>query len=46
MAQNAYAYYNSNSYGGMTYGKTASVLLTLEGIIGEETMSKAMRAYL
>ncbi len=45
MAQNAYAYYNSNSYGGVTYGKTASVLLTLEGIIGEETMSKAMRAY-
>src|SRR5215469_16861408 len=34
MAQNAYAYYNYNSYGGITYGKTASVLLTLECIIG------------
>jgi hypothetical protein len=45
MAQNAYAYYNSNSYGGVTYGKTASVLLTLEGIIGEDTMAKAMRTY-
>jgi aminopeptidase N len=45
MAQNAYAYYNSNSYGGITYGKTASVLLTLEGIIGEDTMARAMHAY-
>jgi len=45
MAQNAYDYYNNNSYGGITYGKTASVLLTLEGIIGEDTMAKAMRVY-
>jgi len=45
MAQNAYAYYNYNSYGGITYGKTASVLLTLEGIIGEETMATAMHTY-
>jgi hypothetical protein len=45
MAQFAYAYYNSGSYAGITYGKTASVLLTLEGIIGEDTMGKAMRAY-
>jgi hypothetical protein len=45
IAQNAYDYYSSNSYAGVTYGKTASVLLTLEGIIGEDTMDKAMRAY-
>jgi aminopeptidase N len=45
MAQNAYAYVSSNSYAGVTYGKTASVLLTLEGIIGEDTMAKAMRTY-
>jgi peptidase M1-like protein len=45
MAQKAYDYYDSNSYGGITYGKTASVLLTLEGIIGEDTMAKAMHAY-
>jgi len=45
MAQNAYEYYSSGSYAGITYGKTASILLTLEGIIGEETMAKAMRAY-
>ena len=29
MAQKAYEYYSFNSYGGVTYGKTASVLLTL-----------------
>ena len=45
IAQNAYAYYSFNSYGGITYGKTASVLLTLEGIIGKDTMANAMRAY-
>jgi Peptidase family M1 domain len=45
IAQNAYAYYSYNSYGGITYGKTASVLLTLEGIIGEDTMQKAMHVY-
>jgi hypothetical protein len=45
IAQKAYDYYNSSSYAGTTYGKTASVLVTLESIIGEETMAKAMRAY-
>ena len=45
IAQNAYNYYDYNSYGGVTYGKTASVLLTLEAIIGENTMDQAMRAY-
>jgi hypothetical protein len=45
LAQYAYNYYNYNSYGGITYGKTASVLLTLEGIIGEDTMQKAMHVY-
>jgi Peptidase family M1 domain len=45
MAQKAYDYYSFGSYGGITYGKTASVLLTLESIIGEDTMAKAMHAY-
>jgi hypothetical protein len=45
IAQKAYDYYSYNSYGGITYGKTASVLLTLEGIIGEDTMAKAMHVY-
>jgi Peptidase family M1 domain len=45
MAEKAYNYYNYSSYGGITYGKTAIVLLTLEGIVGEDTMAKAMRTY-
>jgi len=45
IAQKAYDYYSGNSYSGITYGKTASVLLTLEGIIGEDAMAKAMRTY-
>ena len=45
IAQKAYDYYNSNAYGDITYGKTASVLLTLESIIGEDTMAKAMHVY-
>jgi hypothetical protein len=45
IAQKGYEYATYSSYGGITYGKTASVLLTLEGIIGEDTMAKAMHAY-
>ena len=45
IAQKAYDYYSFGSYGAITYGKTASVLLTLEGIIGEDTMTQAMHTY-
>ena len=45
IAEKAYDYYSFNAYGGTTYGKTASVLLTLEGIIGKDTMAQAMRTY-
>jgi len=45
MARNAWQYANSDSYGGVTYGKTASVLLTLEKIIGEDTMRTALHTY-
>jgi Peptidase family M1 domain len=45
IAQKGYDYYDYDSYSGITYGKTASVLLTLEGIIGEDTMQKAMHVY-
>jgi hypothetical protein len=45
IAQKAYDYYSYNTYGGITYGKTASVLLTLESIVGEDTMAKAMHTY-
>jgi hypothetical protein len=45
IAQKAYDYYSYGTYGGITYGKTASVLLTLESIVGEDTMAKAMHVY-
>jgi aminopeptidase N len=45
MSHFAWQFMNSNAYGGISYGKTATVLLTLEGIIGEDTMQKAMHTY-
>ena len=45
IAQDAWKYYGFGSYAGITYGKTASALLTLESIVGEETMQKAMHTY-
>lgn len=36
---------NEQSYGAVTYGKSATLLMTLEGIIGKETMDEAMRIY-
>ena len=36
---------NDQSYGGVSYGKTATVLLTLEKMLGEETMRKVMHEY-
>lgn len=41
----AWKFRNEQSYGAVTYGKTATLLTTLEGIIGEDTMSEAMRTY-
>lgn len=41
----AYQFMSSGSYAGITYGKTATVLLTLEGIIGQDTMRNAMHTY-
>jgi len=45
LTRKGWQFANSNSYGGVTYGKTAVVLLTLEGIIGEDTMRQAMHTY-
>src|ERR1700734_3687341 len=45
IAEKAYDYYSYGSYGGITYGKTACVLLTLESVIGEDTMAKARGTY-
>jgi hypothetical protein len=41
----AFKFRNSESYGGVTYGKSTSLLATLEGIIGRDTMDEAMRTY-
>jgi len=45
MTANAWDYVNGNSYGSITYGKTATVLLTLEGIIGEAKVQQAIRTW-
>ena len=45
MARFGYQYVNGSSYGGITYGKTATVLLTLEKVIGEETLKRAIHTY-
>ena len=41
----AFKFRDSQSYGGVTYGKTATLLQTLEGIVGRDTMDEAMRTY-
>jgi Peptidase family M1 domain len=41
----AFKFRNSDSYGGVTYGKSATLLATLEGLIGRDTMDEAMRTY-
>jgi hypothetical protein len=45
LARFAWQFYNNNSYGSITYGKTATVLITLEKIIGEDTMRQALHTY-
>jgi len=45
IARFAWQYMNSGTYGGITYGKTATVLLTLEKIIGEDTLRRALHVY-
>jgi hypothetical protein len=41
----AWRYMNSQAYAATSYGKTTTVLLTLEGIIGKKTMQRALRTY-
>jgi hypothetical protein len=41
----AFKFRDSVSYGGITYGKSATLLATLEGLIGRDTMDEAMRTY-
>src|SRR4029077_11058362 len=41
----AFKFRDSESYGGITYGKSATLLATLESLIGTDTMDEAMRTY-
>jgi hypothetical protein len=41
----AFRFRNSESYGRVTYGKSATLLATLESLIGRDTMDEAMRTY-
>ena len=41
----AWRFRNSESYGVVTYGKSATLLKTLEGLVGKDTMDEAMRTY-
>lgn len=45
MSRFAYQYVSFSSYGDISYGKTTTVLFTLEKIIGEETLKRAMRTH-
>ncbi len=41
----AWKFRDSDSYGAVTYGKSATLLYTLEGILGTDVMDEAMRTY-
>ncbi len=41
----AWQFMGNGSYGGITYGKTATLLFTLEKVIGEDTMRRAIHTY-
>ena len=45
MTRFAYQYVNGGSYGEITYGKSTTVLFTLEKVIGEETLRRAIHTY-
>jgi hypothetical protein len=45
VTRHAWEFRDAESYGGVTYGKSAVVLKTLEGIVGQDTMDEAMRVY-
>jgi hypothetical protein len=45
IARLGWKFYSNNSYGGVTYGKTATMLLTLEKVIGEDTLREALHTY-
>ncbi|QHN02225.1 M1 family metallopeptidase [Granulicella sp. WH15] len=45
VTRHAWQFRDAASYGDITYGKTAMLLKTLEGIIGADTMREAMHVY-
>jgi hypothetical protein len=45
VTRHAWQFRDATSYGTITYGKTATLLKTLEGIVGADTMAEAMRTY-
>jgi hypothetical protein len=45
LAKPSYLDMSFGSYGGITYGKTATMLLTLENVVGEDTLRKALHTY-
>jgi hypothetical protein len=45
VVRHAWQFHDGGSYGGITYGKSAILLKTLEGIVGRDTMDEAMRTY-
>jgi len=45
LSRPSYTDLSALSYGGITYGKTAVVLLSLEAIVGEQTLRNALHVY-
>ncbi len=45
VTRHAWLFHSESSYGGITYGKSSTLLATLEGIVGKDTMDQAMRTY-
>ncbi len=45
LARPSYTNMSVGSYGNITYGKTASLLITLETIVGEQTLRNALHTY-
>ena len=45
ITRKGWQFLNFSSYGGMTYAKTGMSLLTLESVIGEDTLRRALHEY-
>lgn len=45
VTRHAWQFRNEASYGAISYGKSATLLATLEGIVGTQTMNDAMRLW-